>query len=145
MRYQPSSGHSLKLLLKEDQMILLKTLENEDSYKDLEFIISKVNFYSSQLYFLIQFQSCSVLVYTSNDLCSLKELMQYEFLSSSSSFAFSVIGVSNGSIQFGSARKIWPLLELLAKIRCGLACSCQQKFCKCSHARIFVKIPCRVA
>ena len=28
-------------------MILLKILENEDSYKDLEFIISKVNFYSS--------------------------------------------------------------------------------------------------
>ena len=27
------------------QMILLKMLENEDSYKDLEFIISKVNFY----------------------------------------------------------------------------------------------------
>ena len=29
------------------QMIVLKILENEDSYKDLEFIISKVNFYSS--------------------------------------------------------------------------------------------------
>ena len=28
-------------------MILLRILENEDSYKDLEFIISKVNFYSS--------------------------------------------------------------------------------------------------
>ena len=27
------------------------------------------------------------------------------------------VGVSNGSIQFESARKIWPLLELLAKIR----------------------------
>ena len=32
---------------KKIQMILLKILENEDSYKDLEFIISKVNFYSS--------------------------------------------------------------------------------------------------
>ena len=32
---------------KKIQMILFKTLENEDSYKDLEFIISKVNFYSS--------------------------------------------------------------------------------------------------
>ena len=32
---------------KRIQMILLKILENEDSYKDLEFIISKVNFYSS--------------------------------------------------------------------------------------------------
>ena len=30
---------------KKIQMILLKILENEDSYKDLEFIISKVNFY----------------------------------------------------------------------------------------------------
>jgi len=28
-----------------------------------------------------------------------------------------LIGVSNGPIQFKSARKIWPLLELLAKIR----------------------------
>ena len=32
---------------KKIQMILFKILENEDSYKDLEFIISKVNFYSS--------------------------------------------------------------------------------------------------
>ena len=32
---------------KKIQMILLKILENEDSYKDLEFIISKVHFYSS--------------------------------------------------------------------------------------------------
>ena len=32
---------------KKIQMILLKILENEDSYKDLEFIISKVNFYPS--------------------------------------------------------------------------------------------------
>ena len=27
------------------------------------------------------------------------------------------VGVSNGPIQFNSARKIWPSLELLAKIR----------------------------
>ena len=32
---------------KKIQMILSKTLENEDFYKDVEFIISKVNFYSS--------------------------------------------------------------------------------------------------
>ena len=32
---------------KKIQMILVKILENEDSYKHLEFIISKVNFYSS--------------------------------------------------------------------------------------------------
>ena len=43
------------------QMILLKILANEDAYKDLEFIISKVKFFCSQLYFLNQFQSCSVL------------------------------------------------------------------------------------
>ena len=30
---------------------------------------------------------------------------------------FSSIGISNGPIQFESARNIWPLLELLAKIR----------------------------
>ena len=34
-------------------MILLNILENEDSYKDLESIISKVNFYSSYLFILI--------------------------------------------------------------------------------------------
>ena len=56
-----------------------------------------------------------------------------------------MLGVSNGTIQFESARKIWALFELLTKIRCVLACSCSQKFCKCSHALIFVKIPCRVA
>ena len=56
-----------------------------------------------------------------------------------------IVGVSNGPIQFERARKIWPLLELLAKIRCALACSCSQKFCKFSHAQIFVKIACRSA
>ena len=30
---------------------------------------------------------------------------------------FQLLGVSNGPIQFESARKILPLLELLAKIR----------------------------
>ena len=46
---------------KKIQMIVLKIFENEDSYKDLEFIISKIKFFSPYLYFLIQFQSCSVL------------------------------------------------------------------------------------
>ena len=37
---------------------------------------------------------------------------------------------------FLSARKIWPLLELLAKIRWVLACSCSQNFCNyLSNAR----------
>ena len=54
-------------------------------------------------------------------------------------------GVSNGPIQFESGRKIWPLLKLLAKTRCVLACSCSQKFCKCWYAQIFVTIPCHVA
>ena len=57
----------------------------------------------------------------------------------------SSLGVWNGPVQFESVRKIWPLLELLAKIRWVLACSCSQNFCSCSHARIFVKIPCCVA
>ena len=50
-------------------------------------------------------------------------------------------GVSNSLIQFKSALKIWPLLELLAKIRWVLACSCSQKFCHCSRAQILDKIP----
>ena len=32
---------------KKVQMILFNILENEDSYEDLQFIISKVNLYSS--------------------------------------------------------------------------------------------------
>ena len=47
-------------------------------------------------------------------------------------------GVSNGPIQFKSARKIWSLLELLAKITRVLACSFSQNFCNCWHARILV-------
>ena len=54
-------------------------------------------------------------------------------------------GVLNGPLEFESARKIWPLLELLAKIWWLLACSCSQNFCNCSHARIFLKIPSHVA
>ena len=54
------------------------------------------------------------------------------------------VGVSNGPIQFKSARKIWPLLELLAKITRVLACSCSQNFCNCSHARILVNM-CSIA
>ena len=54
------------------------------------------------------------------------------------------IGVSNGPIQFKGARKIWPLLELLAKITRVLACSCSQNFCNCSHARILVNM-CSIA
>ena len=53
-------------------------------------------------------------------------------------------GVSNGPIQFKSARKIWPLLEFLAKITRVLACSCSQNFCNCSHARILVNM-CSIA
>ena len=56
----------------------------------------------------------------------------------------SLEGVSNGLIQFKSARKIWPLLELLAKIIRVLACSCSQNFCNCSHARILVNM-CSIA
>ena len=48
------------------------------------------------------------------------------------------------SFKFSSARKIWSLLDLLAKFRRVLACSCSQNFRKCSHARILVKI-CQVA
>ena len=33
-------------------------------------------------------------------------------------------------------------LKVLAKL--GLSSNCSQNSCKCSHARIFVKIPCRV-
>ena len=39
-----------------------------------------------------------------------------------------LLGVSNGPIQFKSARKIWCLLELLAKITRVLACFARKIF-----------------
>ena len=59
-----------------------------------------------------------------------------------------VVGVSNGSIQFESAHKIWPLLQLLAKIRWVLASSCSQNFCNCWHAQSDFRLnslPCSVS
>ena len=50
------------------------------------------------------------------------------------------VGVSNGPLKFSSARKICPLLDLLAKLKRVLACSCSQKIRNCSHARILVKV-----
>ena len=49
-------------------------------------------------------------------------------------------GVSNGPIQLKGPHKIWPLLELLAKITRVLACSCSQNFCNCWHTCILVNI-----
>ena len=49
-------------------------------------------------------------------------------------------GVMNGPLKFLTARKILPLLDLLAKFQRVLACSCSQNFCSCSHARFLVSI-----
>ena len=46
----------------------------------------------------------------------------------------------NGPLKFLTARKILPLLDLLAKFKRVLACSCSQNFCSCSHARFLVSI-----
>ena len=54
------------------------------------------------------------------------------------------IKISNGPIQFKSAREIWPLLKLLAKFTRVLACSCSQNFCNCSRAHILVNM-CSIA
>ena len=53
---------------------------------------------------------------------------------------FATIGVMNGPLKFLTARKILPLLDLLAKFERVLACSCAPKFCSCSHARFLVSI-----
>ena len=45
-------------------------------------------------------------------------------------------GVMNGPLKFLTARKILPLLDLLAKFKRVLACSCSQNFCV---ARKFAK------
>ena len=65
-------------------------------------------------------------------------------LSEAVSKQLTLSGVSNGPIQFKSARKIWSLLELLAKITLVLACSFSQIFCNCWHARILVNM-CSIA
>ena len=51
-----------------------------------------------------------------------------------------ITGVINGPLKFLTARKILPLLDLLAKFKRVLACSCSQNFCSCSHARFLVSI-----
>ena len=43
-------------------------------------------------------------------------------------------------LKFLTARKILPLLDLLAKFKRVLACSCSPNFCSCSHARFLVSI-----
>ena len=40
-----------------------------------------------------------------------------------------LLGVMNGPLQFLTARKILPLLDLLAKFKRVLACSCSPNFC----------------
>ena len=50
------------------------------------------------------------------------------------------LGVMNGPLKFLTARKILPLLDLLAKFKRVLACSCSPKFCSCSQARFLVSI-----
>ena len=41
----------------------------------------------------------------------------------------------NGPLKFLTARKILPLLDLLAKFKRVLACSCSPHFLRCSQAR----------
>ena len=48
------------------------------------------------------------------------------------------LGVMNGPLKFLTARKILPLLDLLAKFKRVLACSCSPSFCVArKHARNF--------
>ena len=49
-------------------------------------------------------------------------------------------GVMNGPLKFLTARKILPLLDLLAKFKRVLACSCSQNVCSCLHALFVVRI-----
>ena len=50
------------------------------------------------------------------------------------------LGVMNGPLKFLTAHKILPLLDLLAKFKRVLACSCSPNFCRCSHARFLASI-----
>ena len=46
----------------------------------------------------------------------------------------------NGPLKFLTAAKFLPLLDLLAKFKRVLACSCSLNFCSCLHARFLVSI-----
>ena len=62
---------------------------------------------------------------------------QWEKISCMGSFK----GVINGPLKFLTARKILPLLDLVAKFKRVLACSCSKNFCSrflVSIARNFV-------
>ena len=50
------------------------------------------------------------------------------------------LGVMNGPLKFLTARKILPFLDVLAKFKRVLACSCCPNFCSCSQARFLVSI-----
>ena len=50
------------------------------------------------------------------------------------------VGVMIGPLKFLTVRKILPLLDLLAKFKRVLACSCSPNFSSCSHARFLVSI-----
>ena len=51
-----------------------------------------------------------------------------------------IIGVVNGLVKFLTARKILPLLDLLAKCKRVLACSCFQNVYSCWQPRFLVSI-----
>ena len=55
-------------------------------------------------------------------------------------YAVIIQGVMNGPLKFLTTRKILPLLDLLAKFKRVLACSCFQNFCSCAQACFLVGI-----
>ena len=57
-------------------------------------------------------------------LCGTKFLQIGDFV-----FCGNLLGVMNGPLKFSTARKILPLLDLLAKFKWVLACSCSPNFC----------------
>ena len=56
-------------------------------------------------------------------------LLDNELYYSTSVTRVQITGVMNGPLKFLTARKILPLLDLLAKFKRVLACSCSPNFC----------------
>ena len=56
------------------------------------------------------------------------------------SIPLSQLGVMNGPLKFLTARKILPLLDLLAKFKRVLVCSYSQNVCSCWQPHFLVSI-----
>ena len=109
MDFLQMSWSILKVISKTDLSYLLSLV-----FVSLSLVFVHVLFSAFDFFFLL------VLEFT---YCHIKNLIRLAL----SVVRFLQIGVMNGPLKFLTARKISPLLKLLAKFKRVLACSCSQK------------------